>query len=451
MEKHALEKTLVLGLSILILGMTFTQTILGEFSIKKPLIIDINETSKTFEDKIKRNESPVANFTYEPSDIEPYVTVFFNSTSYDPDGYLTNWTWEFSDGYIKYGEYVTHQYVSNGAYTVTLTVIDNESLNASTQKIIYVGNQIPFADFVFTPLNPTTRDDIYFIDTSIDVDGTIVSWWWNFGDGYYSDLQNPIHRYYQDGEYIVCLFVTDNEEASNTVNKTIVVNLPNDPPYQPSAIYPLDGEIDVDLNVTLNWTCIDPDGDTLVYDVYFGDISPPPKIVEKQTNTTWALEELQIGTTYYWQIIAWDTNNQSTAGLIWSFTTIGVPNEPPSDPFISGPPWILSGNDCDFTVQSYDPDGDDVRYIVTWGDDTDDEITEFVTHNIPFTVNHTWNTPTPFMIIRITATAEDIHGATSNTTVKWIIVAWFENVQVNSQQYVNQNIVLKNLITKNSN
>jgi len=441
MKKYTLEKTLVLGLTILIIGMAFTQTIMGGFSIKKTAIKDITETIKKFD---ARNESPVANFTYEPADIETGVTIFFNSTSYDPDGYLTNWTWEFSDGYIKYGENVTHQYDNNGTYTVTLTALDNENLNASIQKIIYVGNQIPFADFIFTPLNPEINEDIYFEDTSIDLDGDIVSWWWNFYDGYYSSLQNPIHRYYQDGEYIVSLLVNDNEGAASTVSKTITVNLPNDPPYPPIVTYPLDGAIDVNVNVTLNWTCTDPDGDPLLYDVYFGNTSPPSKVVEKQTNNTWTPETLEMDTTYYWQIVALDNHNQSTTGLIWGFTTSGLPNDPPSTPFISGPQWIVTGNEYSFTVQSYDPDGDDVRYNISWGDDTDD-VTEFVTQNTPVTINHTWlNTPSPLMILRITVTAEDIHGATCvDIGEKWVIVTWIQSVQVDSQPNANQNFVIK--------
>ncbi|MDH7517989.1 MAG: PKD domain-containing protein [Candidatus Thermoplasmatota archaeon] len=447
MKKHILGKMLVLGLIILILGMAFAQTIVVGFSIKKQLIKDANGINEKFEDKIERNEPPVADFVYEPTDIEPGLTVYFNSTSYDPDGYLTNWTWEFSEGYIKYGEHVTHQYASNGTYTVTLTVRDNESLNASIQKTIYVGNQIPIADFVFTPTNPTTNQDVYFTDTSIDVDGTIVSWWWNFGDGYYSDLQNSIHRYYQEGTFLVSLSVTDNEGAANTTSKTVIVNLQNDPPYPPTVIYPPDGAIDIDINVTLNWTCDDPDGDPLVYDVYFGNTSPPSKVVDKQTNTTWVPETLEIDTTYYWQIVAWDDNNHSTAGPIWSFTTLG-PNEPPYAPFISGPTWIVNGSEYSFIVQSYDPDGDDVRYIVNWGDGTEDNITEFVMHNIPFTIKHTWNIPTPLMILRITATAEDVHGMMSEPTYKWVIVSWFQNVQVNSQVNSNQNLFIKKLVNQ---
>ena len=88
------------------------------------------------------------------------------------------------------------------------------------------GNLLPIADFTYTPNEPINTDIIHFADTSHDPDGTIVSWWWNFGDHYYSDLQNPIHCYYTHGKYNVTLTVTDNDGGTNTSTRTILINTP---------------------------------------------------------------------------------------------------------------------------------------------------------------------------------------------------------------------------------
>ncbi len=85
----------------------------------------------------------------------------------------------------------------------------------------------PIADFTYTLSSPINTDIIEFIDTSTDSDGTLVSWWWNFGDGYYSDLQNPIHVYYSIGTYDVTLTVTDNDDASDTKTVSIEVRSPS--------------------------------------------------------------------------------------------------------------------------------------------------------------------------------------------------------------------------------
>jgi len=82
-------------------------------------------------------------------------------------------------------------------------------------------NTHPVADFSYTPINPNVNDVIQFIDTSTDLNGTIVSWWWDFGDHYYSSLQNPIHCYYTGESYVVSLTVMDDNGETDTIQKTI--------------------------------------------------------------------------------------------------------------------------------------------------------------------------------------------------------------------------------------
>jgi len=62
---------------------------------------------------------------------------------------------------------------------------------------------------------------VAFKDRSTDSDGTIVSWFWDFGDGKYSHRKNPWHRYARYGNYSVTLTVTDDEGLSNSISKTI--------------------------------------------------------------------------------------------------------------------------------------------------------------------------------------------------------------------------------------
>jgi hypothetical protein len=58
---------------------------------------------------------------------------------------------------------------------------------------------------------------IYFNVIANDPDGEIVSYFWDFGDGATSTLQNPSHTYTAEGEYTGELTITDNDGATTTI------------------------------------------------------------------------------------------------------------------------------------------------------------------------------------------------------------------------------------------
>ena len=96
----------------------------------------------------------------------------------------------------------------------------------------------------------------------------------------------------------------------------------NNPPNPPKDPNPENGNTNVDIDRTLTWTGGDPDSDPVTYDVYFGNTkSSFPKLISNQSVTTFNPEELQVGMTYYWKIVAWDDKGASTEGDDWSFTT----------------------------------------------------------------------------------------------------------------------------------
>jgi len=402
----------------------------GNRNGQKQRYISIHVAEKFDDIRTLQNILPIADFTYEPTEITVGELVYFNSTSYDPDGTIINWTWNFGDSNMAYGEFVTHQYNNNGVFIVNLTVMDNDSATDSIEKTVIVGNQPPVADFTYDPEFPIVNETVYFYDESIDVDGEIISWWWDFGDGYYSDLQNPIHQYSAEGIYIVNLTITDNDGLTDSVEKSLTVQKLNNPPNEPSNPYPTDEAIDVILNITLTWDCSDPDNDPLTYDVYFGNVSSPPMVAANITDSSWFVEMLEQRTRYYWQIVAWDNHGVSTSGPIWSFITLGPPNNPPYAPVITGPNIVQMNHDYTYMFQSSDPDGDQIRYFVTWGDSNED-VSDYYPSNTPVILNHTWiTTILPIMILKMTATAEDDLGAKSTTIEKWVVVVWFKSLQM---------------------
>jgi PKD repeat protein len=86
------------------------------------------------------NRPPKVFVVYSP--LDPYVgeTIIFNaSASYDPDGTIVDYVWDFGDGTIQHaGAVISHIYAKGGTYTVSCTAIDNEGLNSTLKLEITV-------------------------------------------------------------------------------------------------------------------------------------------------------------------------------------------------------------------------------------------------------------------------------------------------------------------------
>lgn len=173
-------------------------------------------------------QSPTAFFSPSSTSLTAGESVDFLSTSVDPDGTIITWLWDFGDGTTSTEQNPTHLYLSPGEYTVKLTVTDDDGNTSSYSVDIIVTegqptNQTPTADFTYSPSSPTTDNVIQFTDTSTDPDGTIVSWSWNFGNGYSSTSQNPTHQYSSPGTYTVTLTVTDDDGNTDSYSVDITV------------------------------------------------------------------------------------------------------------------------------------------------------------------------------------------------------------------------------------
>jgi len=87
------------------------------------------------------NTSPTASFTYQPTYPVANDTVAFNaSASYDPDGSITTYSWDFGDGNMTTVTIPTieHVFAAYAIYTVTLTVTDNDGLTGSGTQVVEV-------------------------------------------------------------------------------------------------------------------------------------------------------------------------------------------------------------------------------------------------------------------------------------------------------------------------
>ena len=93
------------------------------------------------------NQPPIANFTYTPENPVVTETITFNASySYDPDGSIEKYEWDFGDGNITNTTepFINHFYALAQSYIVNLTVTDDEAAMNSTTKLIAVSEKLVF-------------------------------------------------------------------------------------------------------------------------------------------------------------------------------------------------------------------------------------------------------------------------------------------------------------------
>ena len=156
---------------------------------------------------------------------------FDASNSYDPDGTIVSYTWDFGDGTTATGKVVTHAYADNGVYTVTLTVKDNDGATDTDTVTATINNVPPTAD-AGGPYSGYVGEEITFSGSASDP-GTAdtLTYTWDFGDGTTATGQTVTHVYSAPGNYTVTLTVEDDDGGVGTDTTTATIT---EAPAQPT-------------------------------------------------------------------------------------------------------------------------------------------------------------------------------------------------------------------------
>jgi len=78
-----------------------------------------------------QNQAPVAVASADVTSGKAPLQVNFSSDSYDLDGTITGYSWDFKDGRFSTEENPSHKFTKAGTYEVTLTVTDDGGMTAS--------------------------------------------------------------------------------------------------------------------------------------------------------------------------------------------------------------------------------------------------------------------------------------------------------------------------------
>jgi PKD repeat protein len=145
------------------------------------------------------NWPPVARITISGE------TTFDGSESFDHEGSIVQYSWDFGDGTTAEGITVTHTYETPGAYLVCLTVTDNASNKDTETAWVFIDTEnhpakTPWLFGRKTGENDTTYRYIFW---ATDPDGDDLYYYLNWGDTYWDGGAVGWIGPYQSGEKVV--------------------------------------------------------------------------------------------------------------------------------------------------------------------------------------------------------------------------------------------------------
>ncbi|PKP52388.1 MAG: hypothetical protein CVT92_09110 [Bacteroidetes bacterium HGW-Bacteroidetes-1] len=123
-----------------------------------------------------------------------------------------SWFWDFGDGNTSSEENPSHIYSESGTYKVCLKASNGEAMDEYCEDI----------EICFPPVAAFNHEmeglEVSFQSISEETD----TYFWDFGDGYFSSVSQPKHLYASEGSYTVSLTVF-NSCSTDTLLKAIEV------------------------------------------------------------------------------------------------------------------------------------------------------------------------------------------------------------------------------------
>ena len=171
---------------------------------------------------------PIINDTTVYCDADFEFFVDGKTVEFEPKlkGDITEWMWDYNDGFNSNDSFPQYTYENDGVYEVCLTVFNSVSEcfntycdNVSILTDLNDNDNYVEVDFSYY-LDPNDAK-VHFKDESV---GKPTNWYWDFGDsdaaGY---SQNPVYEYSEDGYYEVCLTVNNSDGGQETKCQIITV------------------------------------------------------------------------------------------------------------------------------------------------------------------------------------------------------------------------------------
>jgi len=181
-----------------------------------------------------QNQLPIANISGGPFYGVANSGIIFNgSLSYDPDGDIISWYWEFGDGASGHGETITHTYFSSGTYTITLRVRDNEGATDETTAtaVISIPNRPPLQPVIDGPSEGNAHTNYTYTFISSDPENDTIRYIFDWGDNsittslFFNNSTGNVtsHSWNVAGIYRIIAYAQDEHNATSALTELIVL------------------------------------------------------------------------------------------------------------------------------------------------------------------------------------------------------------------------------------
>jgi hypothetical protein len=266
-------------------------------------------------------------------------------------------------------------------------------------------NTAPSAPAVAGPLSGVTNTSYSYNSSSTDPDNDQVKITIDWGDTK-TDTSPMVnsgqnvqlsHQWTAKGTYTVKAQATDARGAVSAWGQSIQVVIDwkgggqqNNAPGAPTVTGPLSGKVAQSLSYSSLGT--DPDNDQVKYTVDWGDTNQETgPLVASGASHSFSHSWTSAGK-YTVKAMSTDSKGATSPwgqSITVDITDTGGGNNAPAAPTVSGPLSVQVTASKQYTATATDPDGDQVRYVVDWGDGNQD-ISSQVASGAAATVSHSW-------------------------------------------------------------
>ena len=123
--------------------------------------------------------------------------------------------------------------------------------------------------------------------------------------------------------------VVSANQTSTVAFELVISKTDNIPPKAPELIQPADNTLNVDLNTTFVWSSSKNDSDDITYELELRNADANTKeVFTIENDTIFSINELTLGTTYFWQVSASDGENEQILSSVKQFTTRTLDDTP---------------------------------------------------------------------------------------------------------------------------